>query len=298
MADGRYDYYRSEDERDDDVYLDNRTGVGAPRGRGYRAHWSRDHGPTRAYGEDDSREHYRSQGYSSYGARQESHSFRPEDYRASQGGGGRYSSDSARDYQTGAYRSEPETYRAYRGHSRAESSRPRPYDSYADGRAQSSYDGDSNFGRDPGYPRHLAQDHEAHHRNFWDRAGDTVATWLGDDEARRRHEADQRVSHRGKGPKGYKRSDDRIRDDLNERLTDDLWLDASNIDVSVKDGEITLSGLVGSKDDRRYAERIADSVSGSAHVQNNLRVDANAGRDASSANAQSEILSRQAAGKH
>ena len=79
-------------------------------------------------------------------------------------------------------------------------------------------------------------------------------------------------SHRGKGPKNYTRSDDRIKEDVNDRLSDSHQLDASNIEVSVSDGEITLSGTVDSRSAKRRAEDIADSVSGVKHTQNNLRV--------------------------
>jgi hypothetical protein len=80
--------------------------------------------------------------------------------------------------------------------------------------------------------------------------------------------------HRGRGPKDYKRSDERIREDVNDRLTEDHFLDASGIIVAVKDGEVTLSGNVERKRDKRRAEDIADSVSGVSHVQNNLRANA------------------------
>jgi hypothetical protein len=79
--------------------------------------------------------------------------------------------------------------------------------------------------------------------------------------------------HRGRGPKDYKRSDERIREDINDRLTDDHALDASHITVSVKDGEATLTGNVDSKFAKRRAEDIADMAIGVKHVQNNLRVD-------------------------
>jgi len=78
--------------------------------------------------------------------------------------------------------------------------------------------------------------------------------------------------HRGRGPKTYQRSDDRITEDLCERLTDDPGIDASDIDVEVKNREVTLSGLVDSRAARRRAEDIADAISGVSHVQNNLRV--------------------------
>jgi osmotically-inducible protein OsmY len=78
--------------------------------------------------------------------------------------------------------------------------------------------------------------------------------------------------YRGRGPKGYARSDDRIREDVNDRLTDDGSLDATDIEVDVNDREVTLSGTVNSRFDKRRAEDLAESVSGVTHVQNNIRV--------------------------
>ena len=78
--------------------------------------------------------------------------------------------------------------------------------------------------------------------------------------------------HRGRGPKGYRRSDERIKEDINDRLTDHSFLDASEIVVNVKEGEVTLSGTVNDRRDKRIAEDVAESVSGVRNVQNNLRV--------------------------
>jgi osmotically-inducible protein OsmY len=80
--------------------------------------------------------------------------------------------------------------------------------------------------------------------------------------------------HSGRGPKNYTRSDDRIRDDINDRLTDDPHLDATEIEVKVTNCEVTLSGTVDSREAKRRAEDCADFVSGVKHVQNNLRVQA------------------------
>ena len=80
-------------------------------------------------------------------------------------------------------------------------------------------------------------------------------------------------SRRGQGPKGYERSDERIREDVSDRLYDDPHVDASEIDVGVSGGEVTLSGTVDSRDARRRAEDVAERVSGVTYVQNNLRVD-------------------------
>lgn len=106
------------------------------------------------------------------------------------------------------------------------------------------------------------------HRGFLDKAGDEIASWFGNEDAARRREQD----HRGRGPSDYTRSDDRIREDVNDALTNDWRLDASHVRVTVKDGEVTLEGTVSSRQDKRRAEDLADDVTGAKHVQNNLRV--------------------------
>jgi osmotically-inducible protein OsmY len=111
-------------------------------------------------------------------------------------------------------------------------------------------------------------------RGFWDRASDEVSSWFGDRDAERRRREDEARAgqYRGHGPKGYARSDERIRDDVNDRLTDDPFVDASEIDVSVQNGEVTLNGTVENRQAKRRAEDIVDNISGVKHVQNNLRV--------------------------
>jgi osmotically-inducible protein OsmY len=111
-------------------------------------------------------------------------------------------------------------------------------------------------------------------RGWWDRTTDEVSSWFGDEDAARRREQDhfREGSHRGKGPKGYQRSDDRIKDDINDRLSDDPFVDASEVDVSVQNGEVTLTGTVRSRSDKRRAEDLADAVSGVRNVEVRLRV--------------------------
>lgn len=62
---------------------------------------------------------------------------------------------------------------------------------------------------------------------------------------------------RGLGPKGYQRSDERLQEDICERLTDDRWIDASDVSVRVAGGVVTLEGSV---DDRQLKHRIEDVV--------------------------------------
>jgi hypothetical protein len=78
--------------------------------------------------------------------------------------------------------------------------------------------------------------------------------------------------HRGKGPKGYVRGDQRILEEVCDRLSDDGQLDASGIEVKVEQGEVTLDGQVARREDKRRAEDLAESVAGVKHLQNNLRV--------------------------
>lgn len=78
--------------------------------------------------------------------------------------------------------------------------------------------------------------------------------------------------HTGHGPRGYRRSDERIKEDVCERLTRHGYLDASDIDVDVKDGEVTLRGSVSSRRAKRMAEDTAETVSGVWDVHNELHL--------------------------
>ena len=77
--------------------------------------------------------------------------------------------------------------------------------------------------------------------------------------------------HRGKGPKNYQRSEERIKEMLCERLHDDPYIDASEVTVQVQGGRITLDGTVESRHMKNAIEDIAEQV-GTQDVQNNLRV--------------------------
>ena len=76
----------------------------------------------------------------------------------------------------------------------------------------------------------------------------------------------------GRGPKGYTRSDERIREDVSDKLMEHPDLDASEIEVRVSGGEVTLSGSVDSRWAKRLAEDVAESCTGVRDVMNQLRV--------------------------
>jgi len=76
----------------------------------------------------------------------------------------------------------------------------------------------------------------------------------------------------GRGPKGYTRSDERIREDVSDHLWTDPWIDASEMTVLVKDGEVTLEGTVEDRFAKRLAEDIAENCVGVRDVHNRLRI--------------------------
>jgi osmotically-inducible protein OsmY len=120
-------------------------------------------------------------------------------------------------------------------------------------------------------------------RSWWDRTKDEVSSWFGDEDAERRRDRERNQSgqYRGKGPRNYSRSDERIKEDVNDRLSDDPFIDASEIDVTVNSGEVTLTGTVDHRSTKRRAEDIAEAVSGVKNVENRIRVSVHTGSQSS-----------------
>ncbi|MCA9307497.1 MAG: BON domain-containing protein [Phycisphaerales bacterium] len=76
----------------------------------------------------------------------------------------------------------------------------------------------------------------------------------------------------GRGPKGYKRSDDRIKEDVSDALMHAGHIDPSDIEVSVSGGEVTLKGEVCCREDKRQVEDIAERVLGVHDVHTQLHI--------------------------
>jgi osmotically-inducible protein OsmY len=245
-------YRRSRDDYDDD-YTRGYGGYTRDYGRTYE----RD-SDTRSYGRDYGTRYRREGGYSGLTGR-------GYDY----GGTGRdYRRDYGRTYERESVRGdEDEPIRSFdTDYGRTTS---RFY-----GRSGYDYGRDDYDEREEERARREFRGRGRGDRGWWDRAADEVLSWFGDEEAVRRRRMDEgrESNFRGRGPKNYRRSDERIREDINDRLTDNDWIDASDVEVSVLVGEVTLSGTVDSRYAKRVAEDIADSVSGVTNVQNNLRV--------------------------
>jgi hypothetical protein len=79
------------------------------------------------------------------------------------------------------------------------------------------------------------------------------------------------ADHRGKGPKNYQRTDERLRELICERLHDHPDIDASDIEVDIRDGTVVLEGTVDSRRTRDLVEDVAEQLS-VTDVRSNLRV--------------------------
>lgn len=109
---------------------------------------------------------------------------------------------------------------------------------------------------------------------FEDRADHDRGSLQDEPWARERggHWQQRGTDYAGRGPKDYRRSDERVREEICDCMTDDPMLDASDISVQVKDGVVVLSGSVSSREQKRRAEDVAERMSGVKDVTNQLRV--------------------------
>ena len=184
-------------------------------------------------------------------------------------------------------------------------SRPdwRPQDEHGTRNRRNMNDDDDDNNRDDGYMarererserywgdrRERPRVHINHHRRDHQEAGGP-SSWrnesndpspygprgprAGDQRAGDQRAGDQRESHRGKGPAGYTRSDERIHELACEGLTDDHDIDATNIEIAVQDGEVTLTGTVDDRSMKRKAEDLVLEISGVKDVHNQIRLGA------------------------
>lgn len=79
-------------------------------------------------------------------------------------------------------------------------------------------------------------------------------------------------AHRGKGPKGYTRSDDRLKEVICEKLTDDPMIDASEINVEVTNQIVKLTGTVDDRSTKYEVEELIERCGGVKDIDNQLRV--------------------------
>lgn len=83
---------------------------------------------------------------------------------------------------------------------------------------------------------------------------------------------EDRGPHYGKGPKGYKRSDERIREEVCDCIARQGHIDASDVEVKVENGTVVLTGTVGERHHKRVLEQMVERLHGVDDVKNELRL--------------------------
>lgn len=75
-----------------------------------------------------------------------------------------------------------------------------------------------------------------------------------------------------RGPKGFRRSDERLKEDLAQALMFHDDIDLSDVSIDVKDAKVTLEGNVPERWMRYAIDDIAESIIGVEEVENGVRV--------------------------
>ena len=84
-----------------------------------------------------------------------------------------------------------------------------------------------------------------------------------------------RGSQQPRGPKGWQRSDERIKDDVSERLYHHRGVDCSDVSVEVSGGKVTLEGTVPERRMKHAIEDMVDQCPGVKDIENRIRVQRN-----------------------
>ena len=129
----------------------------------------------------------------------------------------------------------------------------------------------------PGDRRQLQRDEAAPHRELrLEPHAPAAGGWSGDVREALRggfHDAGGRdAGFAGVGPKGWKRSDARIHEDICETLTRHPAIDPSEVEVEVREGAVRLTGFVHDRAAKWLAEDIAEGTCGVRDVHNEIRV--------------------------
>lgn len=74
------------------------------------------------------------------------------------------------------------------------------------------------------------------------------------------------------GPKGYQRSDERLREDISERLLQAHYIDSSDVTVEVSGAKVVLDGTVPERRMKHAIEDLVDACPGVQDIDNRIRV--------------------------
>ncbi len=154
-----------------------------------------------------------------------------------------------------------------------------PYGDYDD-----STFGPSQYARDPykderrSAPWQPGQTRDYEHRSSWDYERDAPFSHHYDSSIHGAGSYDaaearpNTPSFRGRGPRGYTRSDERLREMICEHLTDHPAIDASHVSVEVNDQIVKLTGTVEDRRTKYEMEELIEDFSGVKDVDNQVRV--------------------------
>jgi osmotically-inducible protein OsmY len=76
-----------------------------------------------------------------------------------------------------------------------------------------------------------------------------------------------------RAPKNYRRSDDRVSEEVAKRLTRAVQLDSTEVTIVVHEGRVILEGTVPQRWMKHAIENVAATVWGVEDVENRVRVD-------------------------
>src|SRR5688500_12730171 len=111
------------------------------------------------------------------------------------------------------------------------------------------YGRDTSAAREYGQLYGRDQRNYGHRRNTYYAADNATPFWEVGPERE-----DTTPSFAGVGPRNYRRSDERIEEEVVQRLAEADWVDAADVEVEVSDGVVTLEGEVDTRAARRGAE--------------------------------------------
>lgn len=175
---------------------------------------------------------------------------------------------SRRDQQAGRYTGQ---YAADDGDDRWQGSSTQASDQLPDGR-YAGHTGAQRGGQGQGRPWESQYNNQPAVRQGGQGQGRAAGTQSGSRNSDGGHHLPTERGHRGRGPKGYARADERIAEDLCEKLADDDSIDASDMSVEVRQGVAILTGTVEQRWMKHHVENLAGHCSGVKDVDNQVRV--------------------------
>lgn len=97
---------------------------------------------------------------------------------------------------------------------------------------------------------------------------------------------------RNRGPKGWQRTDERIHEDVCERMMGESGIDPSDVTVQVSQGTVVLTGTVPNRQMKYRIEELADRCPGVTEVENRVRVNRAGAADTSRGSSRGSLLGR------